>query len=312
VKPSHKIPLPDIPSDFYISPLDWSRTDILALGLSAGVCFINPKTAQVTTALDSCYDISSLKFSPDGDTFGLGTEDGLFTIYSTHDLSQVAAYILFETSVLCCDWQDNLIAAGSRAGDLSLIDVRDCSATTFESIHNDEICTVRFGNDPNQIATSSNDTTVRIWDMRNLDLPSIVYGEHTAAVRALQWSPLARDVIATGGGVSDQTLRLWNVNTGDTITWRATRSQVCNLCWNAEYNEILSTHGFSQHQLALWRGADLEPVAQFYEHKQRVLYMAMSPDSTRVATAAPQDELQIWTMFPSKRMSLERSMLTVR
>jgi WD40 repeat protein len=277
-----------------------------------GVCFVNPKTAVVTTALETCYDSATLKFSPGGEAIGVGNEDGLFRLYSAASLTEVASYWLFESSVLCCDWSDSTIVAGSRGGDLSLIDLRDVAATTFEKVHSEEVCTVRFGRDFNHIATSSNDSTVKIWDVRNLEGPSLVYEEHTAAVRGLQWSPSSSDIIATGGGACDQTIRLWNINTGATIASAATGSQVCNLYWNEEYNEILSTHGFSQHQLALWRGGDLSPIAQFYEHKHRVLFMAVSPDHTRVATAAPQDELQIWTMFPSKRMSLARSMLAVR
>jgi WD40 repeat protein len=107
-------------------------------------------------------------------------------------------------------------------------------------------------------------------------------------------------------------IRVWNAETGETIGDVNSGSQVCNLFWNEEYNEILSTHGFSQHQLALWRGSDLALMAQFYEHKQRVLFMAPSPDGTRVATAAPNDGLRIWKMFPSKRMSLAEAMLRLR
>jgi hypothetical protein len=77
-------------------------------------------------------------------------------------------------------------------------------------------------------------------------------------------------------------------------------------------NELLSTHGFSQHQLALWKGSDLAPLAQFYEDKRRPLFMAHSPDGTKVATAAPKDDLPIWTMFPSRRMSLAEPMLLLR
>jgi WD40 repeat protein len=78
-------------------------------------------------------------------------------------------------------------------------------------------------------------------------------------------------------------------------------SQVCNLCWNEEYNEIQSTHGFSQHQLALWMASDLA-----------VLFMARSPDGTMVATAAPNDGLRIWKMIRSKRVSVTDSMFLLR
>jgi WD40 repeat protein len=154
--------------------------------------------------------------------------------------------------------------------------------------------------------------TVKIWDFRKLDEPLRVYEEHGAAVRAIAWSPTAPGIIASGGGTCDKMIRIWNVETGETLTAVNSGSQVCNLFWNREYNELLTTHGYSEHQLALWKVSDLTLVAQFYEHKQRVLFMAPSPDGTRVVTAAPQDDLRIWRMFPSKRMSLTGSMVLLR
>lgn len=143
-------------------------------------------------------------------------------------------------------------------------------------------------------------------------VPLVNFQEHQAAIRALAFSPTSQNIIVTGGGTSDKTIKMWDINTGEIINSIDTGSQVCNLFWNEEYNEIFSTHGFSQNQLALWRGFDLSSIAQFYEHKQRVLYMTPSPDETKVATAAPNDGIQIWTMFPSRRLSLTNSMQLVR
>lgn len=276
------------------------------------VCSINPKTGDVSELIETACRATCLKFDPLGHALGIGHDDGIFSIYDTDCSTPTTSYSLFESSALCCDWRDNIVIAGSRTGDLSVADVREKEATTYERIHSEEVCSVRFGTDANRIATSSNDSEVKIWDLRNLDAAFLTYGEHQAAVRAMDWSPLSRDVIVTGGGTTDRTVRIWDVNTGKTLSWISTGSQVCNLFWSAEHNEILSTHGFSQYQLALWRGADLTPITELFEHKQRVLFMATSPDRTRVVTAAPDDDMRIWVMFPSSRRSLVRSMLMIR
>jgi WD40 repeat protein len=52
--------------------------------------------------------------------------------------------------------------------------------------------------------------------------------------RALSWSPTAPGIIASGGGTSDKTIRIWNAETGTTINAVDTGSQVCNLLWNEE------------------------------------------------------------------------------
>ena len=311
-RPSHTIYVDDIPSDFYISPMDWSKGDVIAMALTGSTVFINPKTEETTVPGNTPVDPTSVRFAQNGDDLAIGNEDGELTVYSTLRQAPVCNFGLFSSTVLCSDWYDNLIVSGSREGILGVVDVREDSPNLHENMHREEICSVRFAKDGTRIATSSNDCTVKIWDVRNIKEPVTVYEEHSAAIRAMQWSPMAHDVIVTGGGTSDKTIRLWNVDTGATICHIDTGSQVCNLLWNEEYNEILSTHGFSQNQLALWKGSDLMPIAQFHEHKQRVLYMAVSPDHTKVATAAPADNLMIWKMFPSSRLALTQTMLVVR
>jgi len=313
-KPLKTIHLPDIPSDFYLSPMDWSKNNVIALALNSSCAFISPKSMETLFCADVSDGLLSLKYSPAGDEILFCQHNGCIAIYDTLHLSNPKSeYQVFTESTLCADWVENTIACGCRDGTLGFIDNRDSSEVHHINAHNEELCMVKIAQNSSLIATSSNDSTVKIWDKRSLDQgPLVKYEEHEAAIKALAWSPCNPDIIASGGGTSDRTIRIWNVNTGETQKVVETGSQVCNLFWNSEYNEILSTHGFSQNHLALWKVPDLQPIASFHSHKQRVLYMAVSPDGSKIATAAPDDSLQIWKMFPQKSMSLSESILLLR
>lgn len=39
------------------------------------------------------------------------------------------------------------------------------------------------------------------------------YNDHTAAVKALAWNPNTPNILASGGGKSDKTIKFWNMNT---------------------------------------------------------------------------------------------------
>jgi WD40 repeat protein len=301
-----------IPYDFYLSPLDWGRSNLIAIALITGVEFVNPSTHQISDFPISESDPTSLKFDSKGDKLALGTDRGILSAYSVDRHDWIWTAEVSAGSVLCCTWHNSTIFSGSRDGTLCIADTRSSECCIKDEVHSEEICSICFQRESDTFATSSNDTTVKIWDLRQIESPVSIYREHTAAVRALSWSPIAPDVIASAGGTSDRTIRIWNVNSRETSFSVDTKSQVCNLYWNEEYNEILSTHGFSQHQLALWRGADLTQTAVFLEHKQRVLYLAASPDGTQVATAAPSDDLLIWKLFPSKRRGVSEAMLSLR
>ncbi len=47
--------------------------------------------------------------------------------------------------------------------------------------------------------------------------------------------------------------RFWNTVSGMPLNCIDTGSQVCNLVWAKNVNEIVSTHGYSQNQVVIWR-----------------------------------------------------------
>ncbi len=77
---------------------------------------------------------------------------------------------------------------------------------------------------------------------------------HQAAVKPLAWCPWKAHLLATGGGSTDRTIRLWNTLHGREAREPVdTGSQVSGLVWNAEYKELCSSHGYAEHQLTLWK-----------------------------------------------------------
>jgi WD40 repeat protein len=282
------------------------------MALTTQVAFINPKTGDLSTAQNCPDDATCLKFETGGSSLAVGTDRGELLTLSVCAARPVSVAHVFQSPILCCTWHNGALLSGTRDGLFGIFDPKSGESEVRSDLHQEELCSISFQGDSHLFATSSNDATVKIWDFRQMQSPISTYTEHSAAIRAVSWSPLSPGIIATGRGTSDKTIRIWNAETGKTIAAVDTGSQVCNLYWNDEYNELLSTHGFSQHQLALWRCADLSLLAQFYEHRQRVLFMSRSPDGTKVATAAPNDDLRIWRMFPRKRPLLSESMLVLR
>ena len=108
--------------------------------------------------------------------------------------------------------------------------------------HRGEVCGLKH--DPCGLASGSNDNLAFIWDLSTGKARYQLAG-HKAAVKALAWCPWQRNLLATGGGTSDQTMRFWNIETGRIINTVDVDSQVCSLIWNKKDREILSSHGFS-------------------------------------------------------------------
>ena len=80
-------------------------------------------------------------------------------------------------------------------------------------------------------------------------------------------------ILASGGGTADRTIRFWNTSTNQPLQSMDTGSQVCNLAWSKSTNELVSTHGYSQNQIVIWRYPSLTQVAKLTGHTTRVLYL---------------------------------------
>ena len=65
----------------------------------------------------------------------------------------------------------------------------------------------------------------------------------------------------------------------------------------------MSTHGYSQNQIILWKYPTMSKVATLTGHTYRVLYLAMSPDGETIVTGAGDETLRFWKVFPKKKQN---------
>ena len=113
--------------------------------------------------------------------------------------------------------------------------------------------------------TTTNTTTTTPGLSQQSFSPRIMLDQHhTAAVKALSWCPWQRNILASGGGTVDRTIRIWNASNGNNLKCVDTGSQVCALQWNEHHKEIISSHGFSDNQLIIWRYQDMHRVSHHY------------------------------------------------
>jgi len=120
-------------------------------------------------------------------------------------------------------------------------------------------------------------------------------------VKAIAWSPHAHGLLASGGGTADRCIRFWSAGSGAALGTVDTGSQVCNLAWSKNANELVSTHGYSQNAVSVWRYPGMARVATLTGHTLRVLYLAVSPDGRTIVTGAGDETLRFWSVFAPPR-----------
>lgn len=215
--------------------------------------------------------------------------------------------------------------------------------------HKQEVCGLKWNSDTEQLASGGNDNKIFIWDRMDERWQhrwGEQEGGHRAAVKAIAWNPHQRGVLASGGGTADRCIKFWNtISTAQTSTVRTvpseqtslglglstspmpetqmsprllnphllsshdTGSQVCNLLFSQRTSELVSTHGYSQHAINIWKYPSMNQVVSLTGHTYRVLYLSMSPDGAIIVTGAGDETLRFWDVFSKQNKEAKRGIV---
>eukprot|EP00871_Galdieria_phlegrea_P001550 jgi/Galph1/2396/GphlegSOOS_G1038.1 len=299
---------PNLADDFYLNLVDWSSENILAVGLDRTVYLWNAVTSKVTKIceVDSGDAICSVSWSPRGKELAVGTRSGEVHLYDISHVKRVRTFAGHTLRVGCISWTERLVASGSRDHTIRVRDWRIPLESVMELRgHSQEVCGLRWSYDDHYLASGGNDNKLLIWKPGIGNTPIHRFEQHTAAVKAIAWSPHQSGLLVSGGGTADRCIRFWNTLSGTLLKTVDTGSQVCNIAWSRNVNEFVSTHGYSQNQIIVWKYPNLSKVATLTGHTYRVLYLATSPDGESIVSGAGDETLRFWTVFPGPRNKVD-------
>ena len=156
-------------------------------------------------------------------------------------------------------WSSSVLSSGSRDKSILQRDIR-CEEDHVSKLtgHKSEVCGLKWSYDNRELASGGNDNRVCtnyyilnlllhyqvflsawakkvllinvffqlfVWNQHSTQ-PVLKYSEHTAAVKAIAWSPHVHGLLASGGGTADRCIRFWNTTTNAHLSSIDTGSQV--------------------------------------------------------------------------------------
>ena len=315
---------PNLVDDFYLNLLDWGKENIIAVALSDELYLWNDNNAKSsllmtyesnnTTSEDSFINnITSLSWMQNGLFLGIGLPDGNIQFWDINKKIKIREIEAHNNRVSCLSWNDNILSSGSKDRYIKNFDVRMKSPEISKiKRHKQEICSLKYSIEGDLLASGGNDNIAYIWDIRNLKnnifnflldnnspnpyeiKPYSVNNLHNAAVKAMNWCPWKRHVLATGGGSKDKTIKIYSCDCNKLIRNINTGSQVCALVWNEKEKEIISSHGYNKNQIIIWNYEKNKKICELKGHMNRVLYLAKSPDERFICTGSGDETLRFW------------------
>ena len=304
-KPEKVLDAPELRDDFYLHLLDWSKNNHMAVALHDTLFIWNAADGSIAELFSNQSEedyISCVSWADEGQFLAVGESTNSVQIWDVAAQKAMRTLRGHTDRISTLKWNNHILASGSRAGDLFLHDVRlpDPLVGRLEG-HVQEVCGMAWSPEPNThiLATGANDNLVLIWDDRTPNAPVHTFSDHQAAVKAVAFCPWQPRTLATGGGSQDRHIRFWNTSTGNLLNSIDTGSQVSAIVWSSEdYKELTSGHGYSHNQVTVWKYPSMGKVADLQGHTSRVLSLLKSPDGSMVASAAGDETIRMWKIWP--------------
>lgn len=238
------------------------------------------------------------------DMLAIGTSDGYLIVLENN--IETIKYKADDTRICAIDWNDDIISFGTKTGAIIHFDTRVGKEVCKIQAHESEVCGLKWCNDKKYLASGSNDNTLKVWQNGNL-LPRMNLQAHKSAIKAMAWCPWKNGVLATGGGAKDKSIKIWNVNKQEMMSCTNVNSQVCSLLYVEKYKEIISSHGYSENSINLWKASSMQQINTFGKHDARVLHMASNSDCSLIASVTADENLKFWTVYNKNKVETKVS-----
>lgn len=327
--PERILDAPNLIDDYYLNLIDWSTQNTLAVSLGNSVYLWNGNTCETMQLMTAEDNICSVSWMESGNCLAIGLKQGVVELWDTIKMNPIRKMSGHEDRIGSLSWNSCLLSTGSKDTRIIDHDVRTREHIAHQlNYHSQEVCALKWSNDGPMLASGGNDNTLCIWDIRGVNsntntggsiwniidgngnsntsiTPKFVFNHHEAAVKALSWCPWQRNLLASGGGSKDKTIKFWNTETGSLINSIDSGSQVCSLLWNRHEKELISSHGYSKNQIAVWKYPSMNKIIELNGHMSRVLYLAMSPDGCTIVSGAGDETLRFWKINEEKKTRSE-------
>lgn len=245
---------------------------------------------------DDLTSITSLRFSPDGNSFLTGSLDGTVRLWDAVRGARLHKIKIGHDYVRSAEYSSDgrLIVCANNDGRVIVLDAKAGTAVLTLPGHKGRAFGALFSQDGRYLVTRGDDNAARVWDAR-LGTPRHVLW-HSGFVYSASFSSDGQYVLTAS---EDGKARLWGVTSGALLTTYETRpgqvghdGDVTSAVFSCDAKHILT--GGSDGTARLWDTLSGTLLNVFAGHEGKVNMVSFSKDCGRVITASVDGTIRFW------------------
>ena len=296
------IDAPGIIDDYHINAVTWSDTNLIIVALGSSLyywCESNPARQKSVRRLFTLQDeerIMSIYALPGSHYIVVGTGKGSVMIWDIERGLQLRALRGHTDYVSTLDSHGPMLTSGSKDTSIIHWDMRlqhACIATLDG--HTDNVVALKWNHEGDILVSAGSEGDMCFWDPRVMFIEHTLKA-HTTTVKTLAWCPWQSNLLATGAGLGDGTIKTWNTSSYSLVDTTETNSQVSALVWSNGTHELVSSHGHKDPRIVIWQYPRMIPLVELRRPPSRVLGLSLSPDNTTLLSVHADETLRFWSL----------------
>lgn len=198
------------------------------------------------------------------------------------------------------DGTQGMYLLNNKDKEIFYCDFRSSDLIHLTSVQGEVFLSLAFNELNSTLALSSNPAH-QLYDVRRFNEPRLRFKAHDSPSKALSFSPGRGDWLATGGGISDHKLNIWNIQTGDLIYSANAGNQITNIHW-VNNTGLFVCEGFTSNRVSSWSiNQTVTKDNQCQKMDQRVLFAAQNPkNETEIVTGSGDEQIRFWSVKRAK------------
>ena len=172
---------------------------LISIGSDKSIIYWDLLSGEKKTIVTHPTRIRTISVSRDGNYVYGGTDDGKLMRWKISDGESKMIYDNKGNSINATDINKtgSRIVMGDKSGNLIVIDLRSGRRLSQVKGHSTRVLDVEYSPDDSQIASSSFDGTVRIWNASKFSESPIIITEHESWVFAIAFSPDGKTLVTS-------------------------------------------------------------------------------------------------------------------
>ena len=272
----------------------------------------NPETGEHIRTLEGHGgDVNSVVFSPDGSMLASGSVDDTVRLWRHTRISHIRMHRGHTNTVnsVVFSPDGSMLASGSADDTIRLWNPETGEHIRTLTGHTDAVNSVVFSPDGSMLASGSRDDTIRLWNpetgehIRTLEGHGTqkrtlgIFGQWSAATHGIYSVVFSPDGSMLASGSEDNTVRLWNPETGEHIrTLEGHGGDVNSVVFSPDGSMLAS--GGSDSTVRLWNPETYEHIRTLKGHTYSVNSVVFSPDGSTLASGSYDNTVLLWDLTP--------------